>query len=509
MDAVGRTDPPELTIAELQARLGSGRLSSRELAESYLGRIQAIDREGPGLRSVLEVNPDALDLARDLDEERRRTGPRGPLHGIPVMLKDNIDTHDRMHTTAGSLALLESTPRADATVAARLRVAGALLLGKLNLSEWANFRSSASSSGWSGRGGQCLNPYALDRSPCGSSSGSAVAVSANLCAAALGTETDGSILCPAGVNMVAAVKPTLGLTSRAGVIPISHNRDTIGPFGRTVADAAALLGALVGVDPRDPATSASEGRLSTGYTRHLDPEGLCGARIGAVRQVFAGFQDKVEVVYEAAIEAMRGAGAVVVDPADLPTAQEMADSPEELTVMLHDFKADLDAYLAPRGDPHVRSLADLIAFNRAHAEEELRFFGQDRFLAAQAVDLADPAAGAEYEAALALNRRRAREDGIDAVMGSLRLDALVAPTNPLAWKIDLVDGDHHLGGSSTPTSLAGYPAVTVPAGLASGLPVGLTFMGGAFSEPTLIRLASGFEAATAARRPPAFLPAVP
>jgi amidase len=280
MDAVGAGDLPELTIADLQARLVSGMLSSRELAEAYLGRVQAIDRDGPHLRSVLEVNPDALDLARELDEERRRTGPRGPLHGIRVMLKDNIDTHDRMHTTAGSLALLESTPRADATVAARLRGAGAVLLGKLNLSEWANFRSSASSSGWSGRGGQCLKPYALDRSPCGSSSGSAVAVSANLCAAALGTETDGSTLCPAGVNGVAAIKPTLGLTSRAGVIPVSHNQDTIGPFGRTVADAAAVLGALVGVDPRDPATSAGVGRLSTDYTGTWTRR-ACGGRASA------------------------------------------------------------------------------------------------------------------------------------------------------------------------------------------------------------------------------------
>src|SRR5256886_1238758 len=325
----GPGDLIEVTIAELQARLSSGHLTSRELVRKYLARIQAIDQNGPRVNSVLQVNPDAEEIAQSLDEERRKKGARGPLHGIPILIKDNIDTHDRMHTTAGSLALLGSTPALDATVASRLRAAGAVLLGKLNLSEWANFRSSNSSSGWSGRGGQCLNPYALDRTPCGSSSGSGAAVAANLCAAALGTETDGSILCPSGINMVVGIKPTLGLTSRAGVIPISHNQDTVGPFGRTVADAAAVLGALVGVDPRDPATAASAGKFFTDYTRFLDLQGLRGARIGVIRQVFAGFQDKVDVIYDAAIEAMRRAGAAHVDPADPPSTADLPASRDE------------------------------------------------------------------------------------------------------------------------------------------------------------------------------------
>src|SRR5467141_1567090 len=319
----------EVTIAELQSGMAAGKYTARSLARKYLDRIDEVDKHGPAINSIIELNPDALSIAADLDKERKTKGPRGLLHGIPVLIKDNIDTHDRMTTTAGSLALGGSSPLQDSFVAKKLREAGAVILGKTNLSEWANFRSSNSSSGWSGRGGQCLNPYALDRSPCGSSSGSGAAVAANLCAAALGTETDGSILCPAGHNMVAAIKPTLGLTSRAGVIPISHNQDTVGPFGRTIADSAAVLGALVGVDPRDPATAASAGRFSTDYTRFLDPQGLRGARIGVIRQVFAGFQDKVDVVYNAAIDAMRAAGAVIVDPADIPTAQDMVTSPDE------------------------------------------------------------------------------------------------------------------------------------------------------------------------------------
>ncbi len=503
----GPSDLIEITIAELQARMAAGELTALALAQQYKARIKAIDRHGPKINSILELNPDAEEIANALDQERREHGPRGPLHGIPLMLKDNIDTHDRMHTTAGSLALLGSKPPQDATVASRLRAAGAVLLGKLNMSEWANFRSTTSSSGWSGRGGQCLNPYALDRTPCGSSSGSGAAVAANLCAAALGTETNGSILCPAGVNMVAAIKPTLGLTSRAGVIPISHNQDTIGPFGRTVADAATVLGALVGVDSRDPATAASKGHFFSDYRPFLDPNGLQGARIGVIRQVFAGFQEKADVVYNQAIEAMRNAGATIIDPVDLPSAETMASSPDKLTVLLFDFKADLNAYLAERGDPTIHTLQDVIDFNNAHAPQELPFFGQELLLQAQAVDLTDPATIAAYEAALANNQRLGRDEGIDAVLQEFNLDALVAPTNAVPWKIDLLDGDHHLGSSSTPTSLAGYPAITVPAGFSYGLPVGITFMGAAWSEPTLIKLASGFEAVTKARQPPAFVPA--
>ncbi len=508
----GFTDPGpgdliEVTIAELQARMASGALTALALVQQYKARINTIDRHGPKVNSVLELNPDAEEIARQLDQERREQGPRGPLHGIPLLLKDNIDTHDRMHTTAGSLALLGSKPPQDATVASRLRDAGVVLLGKLNMSEWANFRSTISSSGWSGRGGQCLNPYALDRSPCGSSSGSGAAVAANLCAAALGTETDGSILCPAGINMVVGIKPTLGLVSRAGVIPISHNQDTIGPFGRTVADAATVLGALVGVDPRDEATAASSSHFFSDYRPFLDPDGLRGARIGVLRQVFAGFQDKADAVYNQAIEAMKQAGAIIVDPADLPSAESIASSNDELTVLLYDFKADLNAYLAERGDPTIHTLQDVIDFNKAHALEELPYFGQDLLLQAQALDLTDQTTIDAYKAALANDQRLGREEGIDAVLQEFKLDALVAPTNAVPWKIDLLDGDRHLGGSSRPTSLAGYPAMTVPAGFSYGLPVGITFMGTAWSEPTLIKLASGFEAVTKARQAPTYVPA--
>lgn len=503
----GPTDLLEVTIAELQARMAAGRLTARELVQQYQARIGAIDRRGPAINAVLQLNPDAEDIATALDRERREHGPRGPLHGIPLLLKDNIDTHDRMHTTAGSLALLGSTPPLDATAAGRLRAAGAVLLGKLNMSEWANFRSTNSSSGWSGRGGQCLNPYALDRTPCGSSSGSGAAVAANLCAAALGTETDGSILCPSGTNMVVAIKPTLGLTSRAGVIPIAHSQDTIGPFGRTVADAATVLGAMVGVDARDAATAASAGKFFTDYRPFLDPHGLQGARIGVIRHVFAGFQDKVDAIYNQAIAAMAQAGAIIVDPADLPDAQEIASSPDELTVLLFEFKEDLNTYLAQRGDPQIHTLQDLIAFNESHAALELPFFGQEIFQLAQAIDLNDSATIARYQQALDHDHHLGRDQGIDAVLQQFNLDALVAPTNPVPWKIDLLDGDHDLGGSSTPTSLAGYPAINVPAGFSFGLPIGITFMGTAWSEPTLLKLASGFEAVTHARRPPTFLPA--
>ncbi|MGH7868587.1 MAG: amidase [Candidatus Dormibacteraceae bacterium] len=497
----------EVTIAELQARMAAGKLTALELVKQYKARIEAIDRNGPKINTVLQLNPDAEEIARALDEERRKHGPRGPLHGIPLLIKDNIDTHDRMHTAAGSLALLGSTPPLDATVAARLRDAGVVLLGKLNLSEWANFRSTNASSGWSGRGGQCLNPYALDRSPCGSSSGSGAATAANLCAAALGTETDGSILCPSGSNMVAAIKPTLGLTSRAGVIPIAHSQDTVGPFGRTMADAATVLGSMVGVDPRDPATSASAGKFFTDYRPFLDPNGLKGARIGVIRKVFAGFQDKVDVIYNQAIAAMKQAGAIIVDPADLPDAQEISSSTDETTVLLFEFKQDLNKYLAARGDPAIHTLQDLIDFNNAHAAQELPFFGQELFLQAQAVDLNDPTTIANYQKALDHDHHLGRDQGIDAVLQQFQLDALVAPTNSVPWKIDLLDGDHDLGGSSTPTSLAGYPAINVPAGFSFGLPVGITFMGTAWSEPTLIKIASGFEAVTKARKPPKFLPA--
>src|SRR6266496_3594960 len=417
----------EATIGDLQARMESGRLSSRALVRAYLRRIDTIDRAGPGrlgLRSVLEVNPDAERIAATLDEERRHEGPRGPLHGIPVLVKDNMDSADRLHTSAGSLALTGSRPKRDATVVERLRNAGAVILGKTNLSEWSNIRSPHSSSGWSGRGGQTRNPYALDRSPSGSSSGSAAAVAANLATAALGTETDGSILCPAAACCVVGIKPTVGLTSRAGVIPVAHSQDTVGPICRTVADAATVLGALVGVDPRDPATGDSEGRSHSNYRRFLDAGALHGARVGIPREVYYGYSPPANQVAEEAIEALRSAGAEVVDPADIPGAKEMAGftGERELEVLLYELKHDLDEYLAEREDPRIRSLADVIAFNQAHAATELQHFGQEFFLAAQEKGpLTEPA----YLEALAANRRLARQDGIDAVMERERLDALL------------------------------------------------------------------------------------
>ncbi len=501
------TQVEEATIAELQAAMAANQLTARRLTEMYLERIAALDRSGPALRSVIETNPDALDIAMALDRERASSGPRGPLHGVPILLKDNIATADRMETTAGSLALVGARPPRDAFVAERLRAAGAVVLGKANLSEWANFRSTHSSSGWSARGGQAVNPYALDRTPCGSSSGSASAVAANLTAASLGTETDGSILCPANVNGVVGIKPTVGLISRAGVVPIAHSQDTVGPFGRSVADAAAVLGAITGIDPRDPTTQASAGKAHRDYTAFLDPHGLRGARIGIAREVYFGYSEKADAVVEAAIETLKALGAVIVDPANIPSAKRMRESEAELTVLLYEFKADLNAYLAALGpDAPVRTMEDVIAFNEAHPTQEMPYFGQELFLQAQAKG---PLSDQDYLAALEENRRLARQEGIDAVMDALDLDALLMPTGSPAWKIDLIDGDHHLGGSSQPAALAGYPAISVPAGHAFGLPVGVTFMGKAFSEPKLIRFAYAFEQATRARRPPRFPPTVP
>ncbi len=500
-------DIEEVTIAELQERMTRRRLTSRELVEKYLDRIDAIDRRGPKLNSIIEVNPDAERIARELDRERRDGHVRGPLHGIPILLKDNVDTADRMDTAAGSLALVGDAPAQDATVAAKLREAGAVILGKAGLSEWANFRSFHSSSGWSGRGGQVKNPYVLDRNPCGSSSGSGAAPSANLCAAAIGTETDGSIVCPSGANGVVGIKPTVGLTSRAGVVPIAASQDTVGPHGRTVADAAAVLGAIASTvaDSRDPATTSNRGKVFGDYTQFLDPDGLVGARIGVARSGVSGYSEETDAVYEAAIEAIAAAGATVVDPADIPTIDAISAGTEEITVLVYEFKRDLNAYLATRTGVPIASLADAIAFNEANADVELKWFLQEWFEEAES----EPYTEAEYLAALAAQRNLGGRDGIDAVLAQHDLDAIVAPTGSPAWTTDLVNGDLFLGASSGPAAIAGYPLISVPAGDAFGLPVGLTFMGTAYSEPTLIKLASGFEQATQARQRPEFLPTLP
>lgn len=491
----------EATIADLQKAMESGELTALELVRRYTARIEALDRRGPTLRSVLEINPDAERIARDLDDERKKKGARGPLHGISVLIKDNIATADRMETTAGSLALLGFRPAEEATVARKLREAGAVILGKTNMSEWANFRAEQSSSGWSARGGQSRNPYVLDRNPCGSSS--CVPVSANLCAVSVGTETDGSIVCPASVCGVVGIKPTVGLVSRHNVIPISFTQDTVGPHARTITDAAILLGALAGPDPRDPATRAAEGNWYSDYTQFLYPNGLRGARIGVPRKLF-GFSPEADRVAEEAIRAIKDAGAEIIDPADLPSSDEgLKDFAPELEVLLFEFKDGIEKYLAglPPGAP--RTLADLIKLNEANADREMKYFGQELFLRAQEkAAIPNP----EYLAALDKSQRLAGPQGLDAVLDGFRLDALVAPTASPAWPTDLINGDHFVGDTSSPAARVGYPLVTVPAGFVFGLPVNITFMGRAFSEPTLIRLAYAFEQATKARRAPALRP---
>ena len=492
----------EITVDDLQRMMESGEHTARSITQAYIERIEAMDRQGPELRSMIEINPDALEIADELDAERRAGGPRGPLHGIPVALKDNLDTHDRMTTTAGSLALEGSIPPRDSFVAERLRAAGAILLGKANMSEWAYFRGERATSGWSARGGQCVNPYALNRNPCGSSSGSGVAASANLCALTVGTETGGSIMCPSSSNGIVGIKPTVGLWSRSGIIPISHSQDTAGPMTRTVRDAAILLGGAVGVDPRDEATSRSEGNFHTDYTQFLDSAGLQGARIGVARS-FTGFDPRVMALFEDAIQAMRDAGAVIVDPANLPVANWRDELP--LIVLEYEFKTDLNAYLATLGpDAPVRTLADIIEFNEQNAELEMPFFGQQRMIASQA---RGPLTDEVYLNAVRTIQRGNREDGIDALMNEHRLDAIVAPTRDLPWTTDHIKGDRLDGGSSAgPAAIAGYPDISVPMGFVSGLPAGVSFFGRAWSEPVLIRIAYAFEQATQHRRAPTFAP---
>jgi amidase len=489
----------EITIADLRAGMASGKFSARSITEKYLARIEEIDKQGPALNSVLEVNPEALAIADALDKEHEGGFAHGPLHGIPVLIKDNIDTADRMQTTAGSLALLGSKPAKDSFVAQKLREAGAVILGKTNLSEWANIRSSHSSSGWSGRGGQTNNPYALDRNPCGSSSGSGAAVAASLCAVAVGSETDGSVVCPASANGIVGIKPTLGLISRSGIIPIAHSQDTAGPMARSVRDAAILLEVLAGVDPRDSATAASQGKTATDYTKFLDPNGLRGARIGVARKYF-GSNDVQDQLINNLIDAMKRQGADIVDPADLPTHGKFDDT--EFLVLQYELKADLNVYLAGRpGAP--KSLRDVIDFNDRNRDKEMPYFGQDIFIKAEAKG---PLTSKEYTDALEANHRLSRQEGIDAVMDQFHLDAIMAPTAGPAWLTDLANGDHAVGGSSNAAAVAGYPDISVPAGFVFGLPVGISFFGRAWSEPTLLKIAYGFEQMIQARRPPKFLP---
>ncbi len=487
-------DLNEATISGLQEMMASGEMTAVKLCQKYLDRIKAVD---PLLRSVMELNPEALQIAGQLDEERKAGKVRGPLHGIPVLIKDNIDTGDQMQTTAGSLALEGHRAGADAIVVARLREAGAVSLGKTNLSEWANFRSEMSSSGWSGRGGQVRNPWCLDRSPCGSSSGTGAAVSANLCVIGIGTETNGSIVCPAGVNGIVGIKPTLGLWSRRGIVPIAHSQDTAGPMCRSVADAALLLGVLAGFDEEDAETHIPRGEILNDYSPFLDPEGLRNARIGIAREML-GFNPGVDALFQQAVEVLTAKGATVLD-VKFEKGREAGSASYQ--VLLYEFKADLNAYLASHPSAPVRTLAGIIEFNTAHKEEEMPWFDQDIFLAAQEKgDLTS----AGYLEALEKSKRIYGKEGIDALMEEHHLDAIIAATNGPAWTIDHVNGDHFSGSSSSPAAISGYPNVTVPMGYVHGLPVGISFFGKAWSEPVLIRLAYAYEQATKHRKAPSF-----
>ncbi len=499
-----KPDPFELeeaTILDLQKRMVSGQESARSLAEKYTARIEALDRRGPALASVLEINPDAIEIAAKLDEERKAGRVRGPLHGIPILVKDNIGTADRMTTTAGSLALEGSIPSSDSFVAKMLREAGAVILGKTNLSEWANFRSTHSSSGWSARGGQCRNPYALDRNPSGSSSGSGVATAANLCAASIGTETDGSIVSPSNNCSLVGIKPTLGLASRSGIIPIAHSQDTPGPMCRTVADAAILLTAISGTDPADGATKESTAKGARNFVKLLDPKGLEGARIGVPRKVFFGASAPADRIVERAIADMKRLGAVIIDPAEVENADAFEKS--ELEVLLYEFKADLNLYLAALPAARARTLKDLIEFNEKNKDREMPYFGQEIFVKAEAKG---PLTEKAYRDALEKDLRLSQKEGIDRTMDRHKLDTLVAPTSGPPTLIDLVNGDYGVNGSSTVPAIAGYPHITVPAGYDFGLPVGISFFGRPWSEPTLIKIAYAYEQATKHRRPPRFLP---
>ena len=498
----GEFELDEITVGELQNAMKSGKYTAEKITKMYIDRINEIDKNGPTLNTVIEMNPDAISIARKLDKERASGNVRGPLHGIPIMIKDNIDTADKMMTTAGALALTGNIASKDSFIAQKLREAGAIILAKTNLSEWANFRSTHSSSGWSGRGGQTRNPNVLSRNPCGSSSGSGAGASANLCTIAIGTETDGSVVCPSSVNGVVGVKPTVGLWSRSGIIPISKTQDTPGPMARTVRDAAILLGALTGVDPRDPYTSASKGNSHTDYTQFLDPNGLKGARIGVARNFF-GFSPQTDKIMEQAIDAIKKAGAVVVDPANIKP-KEKGGGKAEFQVLLYEFKAGVDAYLKT-ANPKIaaHSLKEVIEYNKKHKAESMPYFGQDILIMAEKKG---PLTDKAYKEALAKSQRLAREEGIDATMKKHNLDAIIAPTVGPAWTTDVINGDHDTGGSSSPAARAGYPDITLPAGYVYDLPVGISFFGAAWSEPKLLKYAYAFEQATKVRRKPAFRP---
>ncbi len=494
----------ELSVAQLQERMSKGTLTSRALTAAYLARMKAIDSSGPTLRSVIERNPDALMIADRMDAERARGEVRGPLHGIPVLIKDNIDTADKMATSAGSLALAGSSALRDAHIVELLRASGAVLLGKTNLSEWANFRSTRSTSGWSGRGGQTRHPYVLDRNPCGSSSGTASAIAASLAAVGVGTETDGSIICPSSICGLVGIKPTVGLVSRSGIIPISATQDTAGPMARTVADAAVLLTVLAGLDERDQSTKGGEGKRAPDYTKFLDVEALRGARIGVARNM-AGFHPRVDAMLDAALGAMAKAGAIIVDPADVPTVGKYDDA--ETEVLLYEFKDGINSYLRSRGSGvRVKSLEDLIAFNKANAAREMPWFGQEQFERAQAKGLLTDT---KYRDALSACRTLSREKGIDAVIAKHKLDAIVAPSNGPTWPTDLVNGDRYSGGNSSVAAVAGYPSVTVPMGYIAEAPIGISMIGAAWTEGRLIGLAHAFEQVTRVRRPPQFLSTMP
>ena len=487
-------DIEEATIADLQDRMQRGELTSEQLVSSYLERIESIDRSGPQLNSIIEINPDALLTARSLDEEWQESGPRGPMHGIPVVLKANIDTADQMHTTAGSLALADHRPDTDAFLVSQLRDAGAVILGKANLSEWANFRSSRSSSGWSSIGGQTKNPYDTARNPCGSSSGSAVSVAANLTTVAVGTETDGSVICPSGINGVVGIKPTLGLVSRTGIIPIAHSQDTAGPMARSVRDAAILLGAMTGTDPADPATQDAQ-KAPSDYTTNLTADGIAGKRIGVIRSYYgAGSNPYVEAILESTIESLREQGAEIVDSIEIDTS---GVDDAESAVLRYEFKADLKRYLEQTDAP-LKSLAEIIEFNESNKETVMPFFGQERMLSSEEKG---PLTDDEYVEALETSKR-VSQGGIDSVMDEHELDALIAPSNGPAWLTDHVNGDSFHVGSSSFAAVSGYPSITVPAGFIAGLPVGVSFIGRAYSEKSLIEIAYAFEQATNVRQAP-------